>query len=279
MEKKNVSTTIAIENAQKMPTYEEAIADMLRTVECAVSEFNESDMKASDELEIRKNCEFLDYLCRKERLLTLADVYHTAPRADFMRKFLNEREYSGYAIRKSMSTGKLSLNAAKHTIKERDMRAFLNRKEEGSVKPDTRYEISANPVFWKHLPMFYDNVLRALSTCLGGNAPKMNKEAQREFSTEYRAKEGFPVVESLTKLSAQMNALVKEFLPEGMEIPMSSQDVKYIGRYIQARVNGKTLDMKKTDDMVEGILFALQTRMNGEKYEIVSRDKLYKESK
>ena len=38
-------------------------------------------------------------------------------------------------------------------------------------------------------------------------------------------------------------------------------------------------DMSNSDVLLDNILFVLEMRMNGKKYEITSRDKNYKESK
>ena len=159
------------------------------------------------------------------------------------------------------------------------MRTFLNKKDENSVAPATTYEIAANATFWKHLPMFYDNVLRYMAENVGTIAPKMNEDAMKQYSVEYREKEGYPVATSLTKLAAQLNALVKEFLPEDLEIPMNSFDVKALAVSLNNRVKRMKFDLSNSDVMLDNLLFSMEIRMNGKKYEITSRDKNYKESK
>lgn len=277
----NLAITNAIQNAQtnanKNPTFDEVLSAKKTAIESAISAFNESTKPATEYIRIKNLCADLDTFVRDTRLKGFEKAFHTLDRVTFMKLFLNERTYTGYRIAQNPKSGELSLKEADRAITEKTMRTFLNRKDD-SVAPTATYEIAANPVFWKHLPMFYDNILRYMAESISTIAPKMNEDAMKQYSKEYREKEGYPVATSLTKLAEQLNALVKEFLPEGLEIPMNSFDVKALSVSL-SKAKRMKFDMNNSDVLLDNILFALEIRMNGKKYEITSRDKNYKESK
>ena len=280
---KNLTITNAIQNAQtnntnKTPTFDEVLSAKKTAIESAISAFNASTKPATEHIRIKNLCEELDTFVRDTRLKGFQKAYHTLDRVTFMKLFLNERTYTGYRIAQNPKTGELSLKEADRAITEKTMRTFLNKKDENSVAPTTTYEIAANATFWKHLPMFYDNILRYMAESIGTIAPKMNKDAMKQYSAEYREKEGYPIATSLTKLAAQLNALVKEFLPEGLKIPMNSFDVKALSVSL-SKAKRMKFDMSNSEVLLDNILFVLEMRMNGKKYEITSRDKNYKESK
>ena len=278
---KNLTITNAIRNAQtnanNNPTFDEVLSAKKTVVESAISAFNASTKPATEYIRIKNLCADLDAFVRDTRLKGFEKAFHTLDRATFMKLFLNERTYTGYRIAQNPKSGELSLKEADRAITEKTMRTFLNRKDD-SVAPTATYEIAANPVFWKHLPMFYDNMLRFFAENVGTLAPKMNEDAMKQYSKEYREKEGYPVATSLTKLAEQLNALVKEFLPEGLEIKLNSFDVKALSISLSKSKRMK-FDLSNSDVLLDNILFALEIRMNGKKYEITSRDKNYKESK
>ena len=278
---KNLTITNAIQNAQtnanENPTFEEVLSAKKTAIESAISAFNTSTKPATECIRIKNLCAELDTFVRDTRLKGFEKAFHTLDRVTFMKLFLNERTYTGYRVAQNPKSGELSLKEADRAITEKTMRTFLNRKDD-SVAPTATYEIAANPVFWKHLPMFYDNILRYVAESIGTIAPKMNEDAMKQYSAEYREKEGYPVATSLTKLAAQLNALVKEFLPEGLEIPMNSLDVKALSVSL-SKAKRMKFDMSNSDVLLDNILFSLKIRMNGEKYEITSRDRNYKESK
>ena len=265
---KNLAITNAIQNAQTNandnPTFDEVLSAKKTAIESAISAFNASTKPATEYIRIKNLCADLDTFVRDTRLKGFEKAFHTLDRVTFMKLFLNERTYTGYRIAQNPKSGELSLKEADRAITEKTLRTFLNKKDENSVAPTTTYEIAANATFWKHLPMFYDNMLRFFAENVGTLAPKMNEDAMKQYSKEYREKEGYPVATSLTKLAEQLNALVKEFLPEGLEIKLNSFDVKAL-----------SISLSKAKRMK----FDLKIRMNGKKYEITSRDKNYKESK
>ena len=277
-----VALTNAIRTAQtnvnENPTFDEVLSAKKTAIESAISAFNASTKPATEHIRIKNLCEELDTFVRDTRLKGFQKAYHTLDRVTFVKLFLNERTYTGYRIAQNPKTGELSLKEADRAITEKTMRTFLNKKDENSVAPTTTYEIAANATFWKHLPMFYDNILRYMAESIGTIAPKMNEDAMKQYSAEYREKEGYPIATSLTKLAAQLNTLVKEFLPEGMEIPMNSFDVKALAVSL-SKAKRMKFDMSNSDVLLDNILFVLEMRMNGKKYEITSRDKNYKESK
>lgn len=279
---KNLTITNAIRtaqtNANENPTFDEVLSAKKTVVESAISAFNASTKPATECIRIKNLCAELDTFVRDTRLKGFEKAFHTLDRVTFMKLFLNERTYTGYRIAQNPKSGELSLKEADRAITEKTMRTFLNRKDENSVVQTTTYEIAANPVFWKHLPMFYDNILRYMAESIGTIAPKMNEDAMKQYSAEYREKEGYPVATSLTKLAAQLNALVKEFLPEGLEIPMNSLDVKALSVSL-SKAKRMKFDMSNSDVLLDNILFSMEIRMNGKKYEITSRDRNYKESK
>lgn len=280
---KNLTIINAIQNAQTNstndnPTFDEVLSAKKTAIESAIAAFNASTKPATEHIRIKNLCADLDTFVRDTRLKGFQKAFHTLDRVTFMKLFLNERTYTGYRISQNPKTGELSLKEADRAITEKTMRTFLNKKDENSVAPTTTHEIAANPIFWKHLPMFYDNVLRYMAENVGTVAPKMNEDAMKQYSAEYREKEGYPVATSLTKLAAQMNSLVKEFLPEGLEIPLNSFDVKALALSL-GKTKRMKFDMSNSDILLDNILFALEIRMNGKKYEITSRDKNYKESK
>lgn len=276
---KNLAIANAIQNDAHTPTFDEVLSAKKTAIESAISAFNASTRPATEHIRIKNLCADLDTFVRDTRLKGFQKAFHTLDRVTFMRLFLNERAYTGYRIAQNQKTGALSLKEADRAITEKVMRTFLNKKDENSVAPATTYEIAANATFWKHLPMFYDNVLRYMAENVGTVAPKMNEDAMKQYSKEYREKEGYPVATSLTKLSEQLNALVKEFLPEGLEIPMNSFDVKALAVSLNNRVKRMKFDLSNSDVMLDNLLFSMEIRMNGKKYEITSRDKNYKESK
>ena len=278
---KNLTITNAIRtaqtNANENPTFDEVLSAKKTVVESAISAFNASTKPATEYIRIKNLCADLDAFVRDTRLKGFEKAFHTLDRATFMKLFLNERTYTGYRVAQNPKSGELSLKEADRAITEKTMRTFLNRKDD-SVAPTATYEIAANPVFWKHLPMFYDNMLRFFAENVGTLAPKMNEDAMKQYSKEYREKEGYPVATSLTKLAEQLNALVKEFLPEGLEIKLNSFDVKALSISL-SKAKRMKFDLSNSDVLLDNILFALEIRMNGKKYEITSRDKNYKESK
>ena len=276
---KNLAIANAIQNDAHTPTFDEVLSAKKTAIESAISAFNASTKPATEHIRIKNLCADLDTFVRDTRLKGFQKAFHTLDRVMFMRLFLNERAYTGYRIAQNQKTGALSLKETDRAITEKVMRTFLNKKDENSVAPATTYEIAANATFWKHLPMFYDNVLRYMAENVGTIAPKMNEDAMKQYSKEYREKEGYPVATSLTKLSEQLNALVKEFLPEGLEIPMNSFDVKALAVSLNNRVKRMKFDLSNSDILLDNILFALEIRMNGKRYEITSRDKNHKESK
>lgn len=280
---KNLTIINAIQNAQTNstndnPTFDEVLSAKKTAIESGISAFNASTKPATEHIRIKNLCADLDTFVRDTRLKGFQKAFHTLDRVTFMRLFLNERTYTGYRIAQNQKTGALSLKETDRAITEKTMRTFLNKKDENSVAPTTTYEIAANATFWKHLPMFYDNILRYMAESIGTIAPKMNKDAMKQYSAEYREKEGYPIATSLTKLAAQLNALVKEFLPEGLKIPMNSFDVKALSVSL-SKAKRMKFDMSNSDVLLDNILFVLEMRMNGKKYEITSRDKNYKESK
>ena len=277
---KNLAITNAIQNAQtnanNNQTFDEVLSAKKTVVESAISAFNASTKPATEYIRIKNLCADLDTFVRDTRLKGFEKAFHTLDRVTFMKLFLNERTYTGYRIAQNPKSGELSLKEADRAITEKTMRTFLNKKDdENSVAPTATYEIAANPVFWKHLPMFYDNILRYMAESIGTIAPKMNEDAMKQYSAEYREKEGYPVATSLTKLAEQLNALVKEFLPEGLEIKLNSFDVKALSISL-SKAKRMKFDLSNSDVLLDNILFALEIRMNGKKYEITSRDKNYK---
>lgn len=275
---KNLAIANAIQNDAHTPTFDEVLSAKKTAIESAISAFNASTRPATEHIRIKNLCADLDTFVRDTRLKGFQKAFHTLDRVTFMRLFLNERAYTGYRIAQNQKTGALSLKEADRAITEKVMRTFLNKKDENSVAPTATYEIAANPVFWKHLPMFYDNMLRFFAENVGTLAPKMNEDAMKQYSKEYREKEGYPVPTSLTKLAEQLNALVKEFLPEGLEIKLNSFDVKALSIAL-SKAKRMKFDMSNSDVLLDNILFVLEMRMNGRKYEITSRDRNYKESK
>ena len=279
---KNLTITNAIRtaqtNANNNPTFDEVLSAKKTAIESAISAFNASTKPATEYIRIKNLCADLDTFVRDTRLKGFEKAFHTLDRVTFMKLFLNERTYTGYRIAQNPKSGELSLKEADRAITEKTMRTFLNKKDENSVAPTTTYEIAANATFWKHLPMFYDNMLRFFAENVGTLAPKMNEDAMKQYSKEYREKEGYPVATSLTKLAEQLNALVKEFLPEGLEIKLNSFDVKALSISL-SKAKRMKFDLSNSDVLLDNILFALEIRMNGKKYEITSRDRNYKESK
>lgn len=275
---KNLTIINAIRTAQttnENPTFDEVISAKKTAIESAISAFNASTKPATEYIRIKNLCADLDTFARDTRLKGFQKAFHTLDRVTFMKLFLNERTYTGYRIAQNQKTGELSLKEADRAITEKTMRTFLNKKDENSVASSTTYEIAANPVFWKHLPMFYDNILRYIAESIGTIALKMNEDAMKQYSAEYREKEGYPIATSLTKLAAQLNALVKEFLPEGLEIPLNSFDVKALALSL-GKTKRMKFDLSNSDILLDNILFALEIRMNGKKYEITFRDRNYK---
>ena len=274
---KNLTITNAIRNAQtnanNNPTFDEVLSAKKTAIESAISAFNASTKPATEYIRIKNLCADLDTFVRDTRLKGFEKAFHTLDRVTFMKLFLNERTYTGYRVAQNPKSGELSLKEADRAITEKTMRTFLNRKDD-SVAPTATYEIAANPVFWKHLPMFYDNMLRFFAENVGTLAPKMNEDAMKQYSKEYREKEGYPVATSLTKLAEQL----KEFLPEGLEIKLNSFDVKALSIAL-SKAKRMKFDMSNSDVLLDNILFVLEMRMNGKKYEITSRDRNYKESK
>lgn len=274
----NLTITNAIRNAQtnanENPTFDEVLSAKKTIVESAISAFNASTKPATEYIRIKNLCADLDAFVRDTRLKGFEKAFHTLDRATFMKLFLNERTYTGYRVAQNPKSGELSLKEADRAITEKTMRTFLNRKDD-SVAPTATYEIAANPVFWKHLPMFYDNILRYMAESISTIAPKMNEDAMKQYSKEYREKEGYPVATSLTKLAEQLNALVNEFLPDGLEIKLNSFDVKALSIAL-SKAKRMKFDMSNSDVLLDNILFSLEIRMNGKKYEITSRDKNYK---
>ena len=59
---------------------------------------------------------------------------------------------------------------------------------------------------------------------------------------------------------------------------MNSFDVKALSVSL-SKAKRMKFDMSNSDVLLDNILFVLEMRMNGKKYEITSRDKNYKESK
>ena len=280
---KNLAIINAIQNAQTNstndnPTFDEVLSAKKTAIESGISAFNASANPATEHIRIKNLCADLDTFVRDTRLKGFQKAFHTLDRVTFMRLFLNERTYTGYRIAQNPKSGELSLKEADRAITEKTMRTFLNKKDENSVAPTTTYEIAVNATFWKHLPMFYDNMLRFFAENVGTLAPKMNEDAMKQYSKEYREKEGYPVPTSLTKLAEQLNALVKEFLPEGLEIKLNSFDVKALSIAL-SKAKRMKFDMSNSDVLLDNILFVLEMRMNGRKYEITSRDRNYKESK
>lgn len=277
---KNLTITNAIRtaqtNANDNQTFDEVLSAKKTVVESAISAFNASTKPATEYIRIKNLCADLDTFVRDTRLKGFEKAFHTLDRVTFMKLFLNERMYTGYRIAQNPKSGELSLKEADRAITEKTMRTFLNKKDENSVAPTATYEIAANATFWKHLPMFYDNMLRFFAENVGTLAPKMNEDAMKQYSKEYREKEGYPVATSLTKLAEQLNALVKEFLPEGLEIKLNSFDVKALASSLNNKTKRMKFDLSNSDVLLDNILFALEIRMNGKKYEITSRDKNYK---
>lgn len=276
---KNLTIVNAKTSTNDNPTFDEVLSAKKTAIESAISAFNASTKPATEYIRIKNLCADLDTFVRDTRLKGFEKAFHTLDRVTFMKLFLNERTYTGYRISQNPKTGELSLKEADRAITEKTMRTFLNKKDENSVAPTATYEIAANATFWKHLPMFYDNILRYMAESISTIAPKMNEDAMKQYSKEYREKEGYPVATSLTKLAEQLNALVKEFLPEGLEIKLNSFDVKALASSLNNKTKRMKFDLSNSDVLLDNILFALEIRMNGKKYEITSRDKNYKESK
>lgn len=255
-------------------TVEELIDCKKSVLESKIKEYNDSEKSGADFVTLKAESEKLDEFVRNEQIKTFIEQYHTLPREEFIPEFLNNRKYTGYRVTQNPKTGDLSLKEAPRAVTLDALEKALNKRDKNSVTPATNYEIAANAKFWKHLPMFYDNILRFIASDIRTSAPKLTAEnAIRDFKT--RDAEGFPVATSLNKLSQQLNTLVKEFLPESLSIPMNSQDVRAL---VMAMTKARMMEfsMANQNALVENILFAMEIRLNGRKYAFVAKDKNYK---
>lgn len=263
-----------MENVTTLTTFAEVLKAKKSALEIRIKEYNDSEKSSADFVTLKAESEKLDEFVRNEQIKTFIEQYHTLPREDFIREYLNNRKYTGYRVTQNPKTGDLSLKEAPRAVTLNALEKALNEKDENSVVPVANYEVAANAKFWKHLPMFYDNILRFIASDFRTSAPKLTAEnAIRDFKT--RDAEGFPVVTSLNKLSQQLNTIVKEFLPESLSIPMNSQDVKAL---VMAMTKARMMEfsMANQNAFVENILFDMEIRLNGRKYAFVAKDKNYK---
>lgn len=275
MENKNIINQNA-QTAQNNPqkTFAEVLKAKKSALEVKIESYNDSEKSGADFVSVKDETEKLDACIRDHQIKTFREQYHALPREEFIREFLNTRKYTGYKVTQNPKTGDLALKEAPRAVTLEALEKALNKRDENSVTPATNYEIAANAKFWKHLPMFYDNVLRFIASDIGTSAPKLTAEnAIRDFKT--RDAEGFPIATSLNKLSQQLNTLVKEFLPESLSIPMNSQDVRAL---VMAMTKARMMEfsMANQNALVENILFAMEIRLNGRKYAFVAKDKNYK---
>lgn len=263
-----------MENITTVTNFAEALKTKKSALKTKIKAYNDSEKSGADFVALKAESEKLDEFVRDHQIKTFVDQYHTLPRAEFIPEFLNNRKYTGYCVFQNTKTGDLSLKEAPRAVTLGALEKDLNKKDENSVAPATNYEIAVNPRFWKHLPMFYDNILRFIASDIKTSAPKLTAEnAIRDFKT--RDAEGFPIATSLNKLSQQLNTLMKEFLPESLSIPMNSQDIRAI---VMATTKARMMEFSAVNQsaLVENILFAMEIRLNGKSYSFVAKDRNYK---